>query len=249
MLEKLSIETLEAIFDTMPVDLTFVDNTDTVRYYSKGDSRIFKRTPAVIGKKVKDCHPQKSLHKVEQVIGELVEKGVQGLYVIKSTVPSGTTRRLTEKHGMHISHNPEFLREKTAKEDIIHPEIVVIGACCPTHAELLRAFYAGLGAPIIVSEPTTTETVKLSLNSYLATLITFWNEVDKVARQLGISTSEVAGIVKLDPRVSSYGTAFFGAPFGGKCLPKDLDQLIEVSRQSGADARMLEAVRDFNKSL
>ena len=71
MLETLSTETLEAIFDTLPVDLTFVDETDTVRYYSKGDERIFRRTPAVIGRKVQDCHPQKSLHKVEQVVSEL----------------------------------------------------------------------------------------------------------------------------------------------------------------------------------
>lgn len=71
MLEKFSTETLEAIFDTLPVDLTFVDEADTVRYYSRGDKRIFKRTPAVIGRKVRDCHPQKSLHKVEQVISEL----------------------------------------------------------------------------------------------------------------------------------------------------------------------------------
>jgi len=71
MLETLSTKTLEAIFDTLPVDLTFVDETDTVRYYSRGDERIFRRTPAVIGRKVQDCHPQKSLHKVEQVLSDL----------------------------------------------------------------------------------------------------------------------------------------------------------------------------------
>ena len=71
MLEKLSTETLEAIFDALPVEMSFVDDTDTVRYYSKGDKRIFKRTPAVIGKKVQNCHPQKSLHKVEQVVSDL----------------------------------------------------------------------------------------------------------------------------------------------------------------------------------
>ena len=71
MLETFSTETLEAIFDALPVDLTFVDDSDTVRYYSKGDQRIFRRTPAVIGRKVQDCHPQKSLHKVEQVISDL----------------------------------------------------------------------------------------------------------------------------------------------------------------------------------
>ena len=71
MLETLSTETLEAIFDTLPVDVTFVDETDTVRYYSRGDERIFRRTPAVIGKKVQQCHPQQSIHKVEQVLTEL----------------------------------------------------------------------------------------------------------------------------------------------------------------------------------
>jgi len=71
MLEKLATETIEAIFDTLPVDLTFVDDIDTVRYYSRGDERIFRRTPAVIGRKVPDCHPPQSLHKVEQVVSKL----------------------------------------------------------------------------------------------------------------------------------------------------------------------------------
>ena len=71
MLETFSTETLEAIIDALPVEMSFVDDADTVRYYSKGDKRMFKRTPAVIGRKVQDCHPQKSLHKVEQVISDL----------------------------------------------------------------------------------------------------------------------------------------------------------------------------------
>ena len=71
MLEKLSTETLEPIFDTLPVDLTFIDETDTVRYYSRGEERIFRRTPAVIGKKVQQCHPQQSVHKVNQVVSDL----------------------------------------------------------------------------------------------------------------------------------------------------------------------------------
>ena len=71
MLEVFSTETLEAIIDALPVEVSFVDDADTVRYYSKGDKRIFRRTPAVIGKKVQDCHPPKSLHKVEQVISDL----------------------------------------------------------------------------------------------------------------------------------------------------------------------------------
>jgi len=75
MLETLSTETLEAIFDTLPVDITFVDDADTVRYYSRGDKRIFRRSPAVLGRKVQDCHPRESLHKVNQVVSDLKEGG------------------------------------------------------------------------------------------------------------------------------------------------------------------------------
>jgi hypothetical protein len=71
MLEKFSAETLEAIFDALPLDVTFVDETDTVRYYSKGEARIFKRTPGVISRKVQNCHPHYSLSKVNEVIRDL----------------------------------------------------------------------------------------------------------------------------------------------------------------------------------
>jgi len=78
MLEKFSTETLEAIFDALPLDVTFVDETDTVRYYSRGDDRIFRRTPAVIGRKVQDCHPKESLDKVIQVVSGL-KSGKRGV--------------------------------------------------------------------------------------------------------------------------------------------------------------------------
>ncbi len=192
------------------------------------------------------CTPELA---VGVVIANLIEKKVKGLYVIKSTVPSGTTQGLMKKHGVHICHNPEFLVEKMALESIAHPSMVAIGQCCPAHSEIRKKLYAPLGCPIVVSEPTVTETVKLTLNSYLSTLISFWNEIDKIAKALGISTKELAEIVKLNPRVSAYGTEFFGSPFGGKCLPKDLDQLIQLSHQVGADAFLLEATRDFNKRI
>ncbi len=71
MIKNLSMKTVAAIFDALPVDITFIDDTDAVRYYSKGNDRIFERTPAVINKKVDDCHPRPSLHKVKQVISKL----------------------------------------------------------------------------------------------------------------------------------------------------------------------------------
>jgi PAS domain S-box-containing protein len=71
MLEQFSGELLEAIFDTLPLDVTYVDENDTVRYYSKHDERVFRRTPAVIGRQVQNCHPRDSLDKVIQVVEEL----------------------------------------------------------------------------------------------------------------------------------------------------------------------------------
>ena len=71
MMENFSTETLEAIFDALPLDVTFVDDTDTVRYYSRGENRIFRRTPAVIGRKVQNCHPKESLDKVSKVVSDL----------------------------------------------------------------------------------------------------------------------------------------------------------------------------------
>jgi len=71
MLDQLSLETIEAIFDALPVEVSFVDADDTVRYYSKGGRRIFRRTPAVIGRKVQNCHPKKSVHVVQRVLDDL----------------------------------------------------------------------------------------------------------------------------------------------------------------------------------
>jgi len=70
MLDKLSTETIAAIFDALPIECSFVDKDDVVRYYSKGDERIFRRTPAVIGMKVQNCHPQQSVHKVQQILDD-----------------------------------------------------------------------------------------------------------------------------------------------------------------------------------
>jgi nucleotide sugar dehydrogenase len=186
---------------------------------------------------------------IESSVEALVGHKVKGVFVIKSTVPSRTTITLQKKFAVHIAHNPEFLKESISLDDILHPQVVVIGECCPEHAAVLKSFYQPLGRPIIITQPTVSETVKLSLNSYLATLITYWNQIDELAKALGISTREVADIMKQNPRVSAYGTEFFGSPFGGKCLPKDLNQTIQVCQNAGFEPGFLEAVRDFNRKL
>ncbi len=186
---------------------------------------------------------------VPGVVKDLVSQKVGGLYVIKSTVPPGTTETMMKTYNIHICHNPEFLREKTAFEDVINPSCVVIGQCCPEHATVLQKLYSSLKCPVSVTNPTLSETLKVTLNSYLANLISFWNEVNEVAIKLGVDTKELAELACLNPRISKYGTEFFGSPFGGKCLPKDLDQLIDVSLKCGLKPQLLEAVRDYNRTL
>ena len=70
MLEAIPVELIETILDHLPVEISFVDAEDTVRYYSHGDKRIFRRTPAVIGRKVQNCHPPKSVHQVQQIVDD-----------------------------------------------------------------------------------------------------------------------------------------------------------------------------------
>jgi nucleotide sugar dehydrogenase len=186
---------------------------------------------------------------VAEVVQDLISKNVGGLYVIKSTVPPGTTKNLIDSHKIHICHNPEFLRENNHYEDVINPHAVVIGQCCHEHATILQGLYAPLKVPIFVTQPTVSETLKLTLNSYLATLISFWNQVDEIAGGLNISTREIATLACLNPRVSKYGTEFFGLPFGGKCLPKDLDQLIATADKVNISPQLLESIRDYNRTV
>ena len=184
---------------------------------------------------------------VEHAIKTMVRGGVDGLHVIKSTTSPGTTQKLSKKYGVHICHIPEFLREEHAFRDIENPSCVVIGGCCKRHINLLKQFYMPLKVPIIITEPTGSEVAKLTLNAYLSTQITFWNEVHELCEHLDVDTKRIADIVGLDSRVSLYGTDFFGLPFGGKCLPKDLNQFIVCFELCGTDPILFRAVKEYNE--
>ena len=192
------------------------------------------------------CAPEKV---VPAVLMDLRAAEVHNPYVIKSTVPPGTTQALMQEHGVHICHNPEFLREDTSFDDVVNQKFVVIGECCPEHGDMLADLYAPLARPIIRVKPQVSELAKLVLNNYLATLITFWNEVDKLCAALNIDTKDVADLVKNDERVSEYGTSFFGQPFGGKCLPKDLLQTITLCRSRGLNLKLFETMKEINTEL
>jgi UDPglucose 6-dehydrogenase len=192
------------------------------------------------------CTPE---HAVDEALQNLIRERVEGLYVIKSTTSVGTTEELMKKYDVHISHNPEFLREHCANEDVVNPDRIIIGQCCKEHAEKLVSLYAPMNKPIFVTNPTTSEAAKLLSNSYLAMLITFWNEANELAEKLGLNIHEVAKLVRADSRVSVYGTSKFGQPFGGKCLPSNLDQLIDAFHSEGLNPLLFEAIKKYNLRL
>jgi len=196
------------------------------------------------------CTPEAQ---VENAIQNLVRNHVQGLYVVKSSTPPGTTKLLSEKYHVHICHNPEFLRKKYAFQDVENPSRIIIGQCCPKHGRLLAGLYKPLNKPIYVTEPTISELVKLTGNALRATVITFWNEIHELAAALRLNTREVADLVDQVQTIGTWeggqwGTRFFGKSYGG-CLPKDVDQLINIFQQHGLSPTLFQAIKIFNEKL
>lgn len=186
---------------------------------------------------------------VEEIVHKLVKIDHKGIIVVKSTVPIGTTGQLSKKFNVHICHNPEFLRERYYLRDVMNPNMIVIGQCCEYHGSMLESFYMSMNKPMVRVDTNTSELSKLSLNSYLSTLITFWNQIDELCHKVGIDTMTVADIIKHDPRVSYYGRDFFGIPYGGRCLPKDIRHIIECFRSHGLDPKLFIERENFNEQL
>jgi nucleotide sugar dehydrogenase len=186
---------------------------------------------------------------VEDVVKELKALGYMGLIVIKSSVVPKTTKFLMLKYGLHICHNPEFVRERTSLQEVLIPDRVVIGQCCEKHGKQLERLYRPLGSQVIRVDPTTSETAKLLSNSYLALMISFWNQTHQLAQKLNISTSDLSKIVTADKRISKHGTKWFGESFDGKCLPKDLGNLISAFKAEDLQPALLEATRQINDAL
>lgn len=183
---------------------------------------------------------------VEAVVGGLPGSD---LIVVRSTVPPGTTKRLAQKYQRHISHVPEFLREAIALHDALRPTRTVIGACCGRHGDLLEEMFKPLHAPIVRVDPTTSEMIKLASNACLATLISFWNEIHLVCRRMGVNSHTVGRAAAMDPRIPDYGAVQHGRPYGGRCLPKDMKQLLKLCEELGYEARLLKAVHELNEAM
>jgi UDPglucose 6-dehydrogenase len=184
---------------------------------------------------------------VEEVVEAARRLGSGRLFVIKSTVPVGTTDRVSRRLPGPVVYNPEFLREGSAVEDFFHPYRVVIGTRTPVAAAVLEALYRPLGAPVVRTDPPTAEMIKYASNAFLATKVSFINEIAHICEYVGADVSRVAEGMGLDPRI---GPHFLrpGIGFGGSCLPKDLRALLETAREYLLEPALLQAVLRVNEA-
>jgi UDPglucose 6-dehydrogenase len=188
------------------------------------------------------------LSAVQRAVEEIGEPNGRAL-VMKSTVPVGTGRAIQrEAPELAYVSCPEFLKEGTAVKDFLQPDRVVIGADAGDGwaAEAVEAVYEPLGAPIVHTDVSSAEMIKLASNAYLATKISFINEIANVCDEVGADVTEVARGMGLDPRI---GERFLsaGLGFGGSCFPKDTQALKILAGNSGYHFQLLNSVIEVNE--
>ncbi|NLX14710.1 MAG: UDP-glucose/GDP-mannose dehydrogenase family protein, partial [Phycisphaerales bacterium] len=169
------------------------------------------------------------------------------IVVIKSTVPVGTgdelEARINEKAKFHVDvvNNPEFLKEGTAVDDFLKPDRVVIGASDTDAADCLRELHEPFvrnQRPIFVMPRSAAEMTKYAANAYLATRISFINQIACVCDALGIDVNDVRKGIGSDVRIG-FQFLYPGAGYGGSCFPKDVQSLVHVARRAGIDPDLL----------
>jgi UDPglucose 6-dehydrogenase len=191
-------------------------------------------------------------------IGKLL-RDVKGYRVVavKSTVVPGTTERAVipnlEEHsgkkpgeGFGVGMVPEFLREGSAMKDVLEPDRIVIGELDKRSGDLLEEVHSVFDAPVLRTSIRVAEMVKYASNAFLATKVSFANEIGNMSKRLGIDVYEVMKGVGLDKRISPHFLRA-GIGFGGSCFPKDVSALVQKGKTMGYGPKLLEEVLDLNR--
>lgn len=176
--------------------------------------------------------------------------------VVKSTVPPGTTEKIVKpavirasgknENEIGFAMNPEFLREGRAVEDFLHPDRIVIGSSDLRAGNRVAEVYQDITAPVLRTGLTAAEMIKYTSNAFLATKISFSNEIGNICKNLGIDVYEVMNGVGIDSRI---GPLFLnaGAGFGGSCFPKDVSALVSLAKEAGENPVLLQSVLAVNE--
>ncbi|UCC29990.1 MAG: UDP-glucose/GDP-mannose dehydrogenase family protein [Phycisphaerales bacterium] len=190
-------------------------------------------------------------------VAETIGRTMDGyrIVVMKSTVPVGTHRKVSEAIAAHTDHpcdyvsNPEFLKEGAAIEDFTKPDRVVIGATNPAVVEIMKELYGPFmrkSDRILVMDPASAEMTKYAANALLATKISFMNEIAGLCERFGADVESVRRGVGSDSRIGS-AFLFPGVGYGGSCFPKDVSALVSMGRNADHPMRIVSAVQEVNQ--